>query len=64
VSINDVFVALMSDRIYKEAWETDETLEYISRQSGKMFNPSLVAVFVPFIRQFNNANEILIKNKL
>jgi putative two-component system response regulator len=63
VSICDVFVSLMSERIYKHAWEPDEALEYISQQSGKMFNPALVSVFVPFIRQFNSAYEVLNQNE-
>ena len=44
VAIADVFDALTSIRPYKEAWSIDEALEYISNESGKHFDPELVAV--------------------
>ncbi len=42
VAIADVFDALTSIRPYKEAWTIDQALEYISRESGKHFDPELV----------------------
>ncbi|MBC3766956.1 response regulator [Neptunicella marina] len=42
VAIADVFDALTSVRPYKDAWSVEETMEYISSQSGKHFDPKLV----------------------
>jgi two-component system, response regulator RpfG len=42
VAIADVFDALTSIRPYKEAWTIDQALEYISKESGKHFDPELV----------------------
>lgn len=46
VAIADVFDALTSARPYKEAWPIDQAYEYITRESGKHFDPELVAVMV------------------
>lgn len=46
VSILDVFDALVTKRIYKEAWPFDVALDYIRSQSGLKFDPSLVALFL------------------
>jgi HD-GYP domain-containing protein (c-di-GMP phosphodiesterase class II) len=45
VSIVDVFDALTSQRRYKEAWSPEHALTYIVEQSGRHFDPALVAVF-------------------
>jgi len=44
----DVFDALSSKRIYKEAWPMDEVLEFIKKERGKQFDPNIVDAF--FIR--------------
>ncbi|MBC9250856.1 two-component system response regulator [Pseudomonas alcaligenes] len=46
VAIADVFDALTSVRPYKPAWSVEETLELIQRESGKHFDPQLVALFL------------------
>ena len=43
VAIADVFDALTSVRPYKRAWSVDEALEHIRRDSGRHFDPGLVA---------------------
>lgn len=45
VAIADVFDALSSKRIYKSAWKESDVLEEIQNQSGKQFDPELVAIF-------------------
>lgn len=45
MSIADVFDALLSKRVYKEAWDFDETINYITNQRGKQFDPDIVDVF-------------------
>ena len=42
----DVFDALTSERPYKAAWTFEEASDEIRRQSGKHFDPAVVAAFV------------------
>ncbi|QJR82365.1 two-component system response regulator [Alteromonas pelagimontana] len=46
VAIADVFDALTSTRPYKAAWSVTETMDFIQEQSGKHFDPRLVALMV------------------
>jgi len=45
-AIADVFDALSHDRIYKQAWSIDDTLEFIKNESGKAFDPKLVSLLL------------------
>lgn len=45
----DVFDALTSNRPYRSAWSKTETLEYISSQAGRHFDPALVPEFVQYM---------------
>ena len=45
VSIADVYDALSSRRIYKEAWKEDDVLNEIRNSSGTKFDPELVSCF-------------------
>ncbi len=42
VAIADVFDALTSKRPYKSAWSIEETMAYITEQSGEHFDPRIV----------------------
>ena len=42
----DVFDALLSERPYKRAWSMDETLDFIVRESGRLFDPRCVDALV------------------
>ncbi len=42
----DVFDALSHNRVYKEAWNIDQTSDYIRSQSGLLFDPRLVEAFI------------------
>jgi putative two-component system response regulator len=44
VAIADVFDALTSKRPYKDAWSVEKSMEFIHSQSGKHFDPDIVAV--------------------
>ena len=46
VAIADVLDALTSVRPYKEAWSIDDAFEYLSKESGKHFDPELVAAML------------------
>ena len=45
VTVADVFDALCVFRVYKKAWKTEEALNYILEESGKSFDPRVVAAF-------------------
>ena len=58
VSVADVYDALSSRRIYKEAWSEDDVLQEIQEQSGKQFDPEVVTAFfevLPVIREIQSA---------
>jgi HD-GYP domain-containing protein (c-di-GMP phosphodiesterase class II) len=46
VAIADVYDALISERAYKQEWRQEHALRYIRYQSGRKFDPDLVAIFV------------------
>jgi putative two-component system response regulator len=46
VAIADVFDALMSKRVYKEAFEYSEVIKIIKESSGSHFDPELVTLFL------------------
>jgi putative two-component system response regulator len=54
VAIVDVFDALRSRRPYKSAWTLDEALAEVVAQSGRHFDPELVALFVPLARELGD----------
>lgn len=45
VAIADVYDALSSKRIYKEAWSEDRVLTTIKDEAGKQFDPDMVEAF-------------------
>ena len=58
VSLADVFDALSSKRVYKDAWDDDSVLKEIAAQSGKQFDPEVVKAFFeiqPIIRSIKLA---------
>ncbi len=60
-AICDVFIALISERVYKHAWPQEEALVYIKGQSGTQFEPDLVKIFLPLIRENQTAKDVLAK---
>jgi HD-GYP domain-containing protein (c-di-GMP phosphodiesterase class II) len=42
----DVYDALTSDRPYRSAWSQTEALDYIQKQAGTHFDPSIAPVFI------------------
>jgi response regulator RpfG family c-di-GMP phosphodiesterase len=45
VALADVYDALSSARIYKEAWDESEVLATIEKEAGHHFDPELVQIF-------------------
>jgi PAS domain S-box-containing protein/putative nucleotidyltransferase with HDIG domain len=48
-AIVDVWDALTSDRPYRPAWTREEALKYIADQSGRHFDPEMVAAFLSVV---------------
>lgn len=53
-SVVDVFDALTSDRPYRTAWDRSHALEYIRAQSGTIFDPQIVELFLKVASEFGN----------
>ena len=51
-AVADVFDALGSKRVYKEAWELEKILDLFKEQKGKHFEPKLVELFIKNLDQF------------
>jgi response regulator RpfG family c-di-GMP phosphodiesterase len=45
VALVDVYDALCSDRVYKDAWEEPKALTAIEEGAGRQFDPELVEIF-------------------
>jgi len=45
VALADVYDALSSARVYKEAWDESKVLDQIESESGRQFDPELVEIF-------------------
>ncbi|MCF6283378.1 MAG: HD domain-containing protein [Candidatus Polarisedimenticolaceae bacterium] len=57
VALADVFDALYSERIYKEAWHIDKVVSWINEQRGMHFDPALVDIFLENIDAFVAIND-------
>jgi hypothetical protein len=44
-TVIDNYDALLSDRPYRKAWGSEKTMEYIQENTGKIFDPNVVAAF-------------------
>lgn len=45
VALADVYDALCSARVYKEAWKESDVLDLIEREAGAQFDPEIVRIF-------------------
>lgn len=52
LAIADVFDALTTRRIYKEAWPFSKVVEHLKEEQGKHFDPHLIALLLENIDQF------------
>lgn len=46
VAIADVFDALGTDRVYKQAWNQEKIVKHFSEEQGRLFDPVLVSVLL------------------
>jgi PAS domain S-box-containing protein len=53
-TIVDVWDALLSDRPYRPAWNKQAVLNYLDEQSGKLFDPEIVKIFIRLIKDETN----------
>ncbi|GHB64218.1 hypothetical protein GCM10008107_11700 [Psychrosphaera saromensis] len=52
-AIADVFDALGSNRVYKEAWSDEQIFQLLNEQKGKHFDPELIDIFFNKFHLFN-----------
>ena len=57
MAISDVYDALVTKRVYKEAFSHEKTIEIIQEGSGTHFDPTLVEVFLQFNEEFKQLSE-------
>ncbi len=57
MAVADVFDALISKRVYKEAWDFDDAVNEIIRQKGHHFDPDVVDAFVNSLSQIRKITE-------
>ncbi len=57
VAIADVYDALSSKRVYKEAWDQEQVLETLRSLRGKQFDPDMVDAFFESLDTINNITE-------
>jgi PAS domain S-box-containing protein len=53
-AVVDVWDAVTHDRPYRHAWSPEEATSYIREQSGKHFDPSVVAMFLKIIENLKS----------
>ncbi len=52
VALADVFDALSTKRVYKDAWPMDKVLEFLKEQKDKHFDPQLVDLLLENLEEF------------
>ncbi|MFP4484165.1 MAG: GAF and HD-GYP domain-containing protein [Spirochaetaceae bacterium] len=57
VAISDVYDALSSKRVYKEAWTEEQVLEEIRSMAGTQFDPEIVEVFFKVLPNIKTISE-------
>jgi len=58
-AIADVFDALGSDRVYKEAWPLKNIIKLFEEEKGKQFDPILTDLFLDNLEHFLAAKEMI-----
>jgi response regulator RpfG family c-di-GMP phosphodiesterase len=50
-SVIDVWDAVQSERPYNAPWKKDKAIQYLKEESGKLFDPDCVRVFLDLVEQ-------------
>lgn len=50
-TVVDVWDALLEDRSYRPAWPREKVIAYLKEQSGKIFDPHVVEIFLSWIQK-------------
>jgi putative nucleotidyltransferase with HDIG domain len=58
VHVCDVYDALRTRRPYRDAWSSDEALEYIAGRVGSEFDPAMAASFIEMMRRWDDRIEL------
>jgi HD-GYP domain-containing protein (c-di-GMP phosphodiesterase class II) len=58
VAIADVYDALSNRRCYKEAWDQNAVVAELENESGKMFDPELLRIFLQNIDTFRHISTL------
>jgi putative nucleotidyltransferase with HDIG domain len=53
VHVCDVYDALRTHRPYRDAWESEPTLDYIRTRAGSEFDPAIAQAFVRMMREWD-----------
>ena len=54
-AVVDVWDALTHDRVYHSAWAHNEALTYLETNSGKLFDPQVIDVFIQYLEEETRA---------
>jgi len=57
VALADVYDALSSARVYKEAWDESQVLNIIEEEAGRQFDPELVEIFFSSLNVLRSIQE-------
>ena len=57
VALSDVYDALVSVRVYKEAWDESSALAVIKEEAGRQFDPELVEIFFSSLDLIQNIQQ-------
>jgi putative two-component system response regulator len=58
-AVADVFDALTSDRVYRDAWTLESTVEWMIGERGKHFDPSVLDVFLSSLDEVRAVESLL-----
>ena len=54
IHLADVFSAITTDRAYRTAWDLDEAIYYIEKNSGTLFDPVVADAFLSLVDRYSD----------
>jgi len=55
--VADVYDALLSKRVYKEAWTEEDTFKVLRENAGSQFDPEIIDVFFAAVEAMRSIRE-------